>query len=64
VNEGLKGGLHGLSGAIVRPDVCLEAEASFDVYLVLVVKEHHAFSDVSSSFTQPFLREFGEVDKD
>lgn len=52
--------LHGLDCAVEGPDIGLEAEASLYIDLVLVVKENHSFTDVATSFPQPFLAKLGE----
>lgn len=64
MNEGLEALLDLLDGAIIGPDVSLEAEACFHVNLVLIIKQHHALSNVASCILEPLLAELGDMNED
>tara|TARA_B110000285_G_C15129541_1_gene622576 strand:- start:2273 stop:2569 length:297 start_codon:yes stop_codon:yes gene_type:complete len=53
MNEWLESLFYRLYFSIERPYLSFEAEASFNIDFVFVIKEYHAFSNVAASFSEP-----------
>lgn len=63
MNEWLESLFYRLYFSIERPYLSFEAEASFNIDFVFVIKEYHAFSNVAASFSEPLCADLWKMDE-